>query len=343
MYKILSIFLIITVLNSCSNDSLTITDTPLYTLPDINSTILTDIPSDTNIELTFQVLDWCRIIYKEELGYTPCSNLNIEAPIQGPLSGKTVIVDPGHGGRDNGAIANDVREKDINRAVSNYLIEDLKEVGANVIVTRKEDESLYLYDRPTIANLVVLIKSYLNTSNQDEKESIANLILSLEQILADGENRVPYIYRKTDDMNEDLKMIFELTNQIDDTVFVSIHSNVKGDSVVDLEGLDIILSGNSLNSLYPGYNFYNDEDRELFGNLLGENISKEVPINLRKAYFGDYAVLREENLPSSLIELGYMDDEEDLKLLTDKDTQKKYAQGITNAIIEYFNQKEKVS
>lgn len=343
MRKLLGIFLVITTLNGCSKDPLTLTDTPLYSLPDVDSNSIVTIPSDTNVELSFQVMDWCRIIYKTESGYTPCSNLDLEQPIQGPLSGKTVIVDPGHGGKDNGAIVNDVREKDINRAVSNYLIDDLKKAGANVIETRKNDESLYLYDRPTITNLVILIKNYLLTTDNDEKESIGNLIESLEQILNDGVDTIPYIYRKTDDMNEDLKMIFELTNRIDDTVFVSIHSNVKGDSVVDLEGLDIILSGNSLDSLYPGYNLYNDEDRELFGNILGENISKEVPIDLRKVYFGDYAVLREENLPSALIELGYMDDEEDLRLLTNKDTQMKYAQGITNAIIEYFNQKEKVS
>lgn len=343
MHKFLAIFLVITSLSSCSNDPVTLTNTPLYTLPDIDSTIIDEIPSDTNVDLSFQVMDWCRIIYKQNTGYTPCSNLDIEEHIQGVLSGKTVIVDPGHGGKDNGAIVDTIKEKDINREVSNYLIEDLKNAGANVIVTRKDDESLYLYDRPTLTNLVILIKNYLSTTDKDEKKSIANLIDSLEQILNDETDTIPYLYRKTDDMNEDLKMIFELTNQIDDTVFVSIHSNVKGGSVVDLEGLDIILSGNSLDSLYPGYNLYNDEDRELFGNLLGENISKEVPIDLRKVYFGDYAVLREENLPSALIELGYMDDEENLELLTNKNTQMKYAQGITNAIIEYFNQKEKVS
>lgn len=337
----LSIFLLI-FLTSCGNDPLTKDTTPIYVLPDINSTLITTLPKNTNVDLSFQIDTWCRIIYQDITGYTPCINLDLPDVIEGRLTGKTVIVDPGHGGRDNGAIVNDVKEKDINRAVSEYLIEDLKSEGANVIVTRYGDEYLYLYDRPTLANLVVLVKSYLNTIDLDEKKSIGTLIDSLEQILQEGATSVPYLYRKGDDMNEDLKMIFALTDQIDDTVFLSIHSNVTGESMVELEGLDIILSGNSLSSMYPGYDLYNEENRVLLGNLLGEEIPNNVPIDLRRTYFGDYAVLREENLPSVLIELGYMDNEEDLALLTDPTMQREYARAITNAVIRYFENQEEV-
>ncbi|MBR3693478.1 MAG: N-acetylmuramoyl-L-alanine amidase [Erysipelotrichales bacterium] len=341
MKKFQIVFLLI-FLSSCGRDPLTKDTTPIYTLPSITSTLITTLPKNTHVDLSFQVDTWCRILYQDITGYTPCINLDLPEVVEGRLSGKTVIVDPGHGGRDNGAIVNGVREKDINRAVSEYLIEDLKAEGANVIVTRMGDEYWYLYDRPTLANLVVLVKTYLNTIDSAEKESIGNLIDSLEQILQEGATTVPYIYRKGDDMNEDLKMIFELTNRIDDTVFLSIHSNVTGESMVELEGLDIILSGNSLASMYPGYDLYNEEKRLLLGNLLGEEIPESVPIDLRRVYFGDYAVLREENLPSVLIELGYMDNEEDLALLTDPAIQKEYARGITNAVIRYFEESKEV-
>lgn len=338
MKKLLPIVLLIGLLQSCTNDPQTLTNTPIYTLPDLNSEIKETLPKNTDVRLTFQAQDWCRIVYQEIAGYTPCSKIDLPELPQGELTGKTIIVDPGHGGKDNGAIVNTIKEKDINRAVSRFLVEDLQKEGAIVVVTRQEDETLYLYNRPIITNLVVLAKSYLNSNNDREKASIANLIVSLEQVLGDNREVIPYLFRKTGEMNEDLKMIFELTNQIDDTLFLSIHSNVKGGSIVDLEGLDIILTGNNVATQYPGYDIFNEEERLRLGNLLGKEISTTVPINLRRVYFGDYAVLREQNLPSALIELGYMDNEENLKLLTTPESQKRYAEGITNAVIQFFEE-----
>ncbi|MBR3840271.1 MAG: N-acetylmuramoyl-L-alanine amidase [Erysipelotrichales bacterium] len=330
------LFLMLFLLFGCSVDPKTINNTIIYELPSTTSKELITIPENTNVVLSFKVYNWCRVTYQEITGYTECSNLDLPPEEIGVLSGKTVIVDAGHGGKDNGAIVDNVLEKDINRKVSDYLIEYLKEDGANVVETRKNDETLYLYDRPTIANLVVAIENYIRTTNSGKKDAIGTIILDLEAILNDGVDVLPYLYRKGEDMNEELKEIFELTNQIDDVVFVSIHSNVTGNEEVSLQGLDMILTGNNVAEEYPGYDLYNDAERELFGNILGQNISSEADINLRRVYFGDYAVLREENLPSTLIELGYMDNEEDLKKLTDSDSQKAYARGIEKGIIEYF-------
>ena len=330
------LFLMLFLLFGCSVDPKTINNTIIYELPSTTSKELITIPENTNVVLSFKVYNWCRVTYQEITGYTECLNLDLPPEEIGVLSGKTVIVDAGHGGKDNGAIVDNVLEKDINRKVSDYLIEYLKEDGANVVETRKNDETLYLYDRPTIANLVVAIENYIRTTNSGKKDAIGTIILDLEAILNDGVDVLPYLYRKGEDMNEELKEIFELTNQIDDVVFVSIHSNVTGNEEVSLQGLDMILTGNNVAEEYPGYDLYNDAERELFGNILGQNISSEADINLRRVYFGDYAVLREENLPSTLIELGYMDNEEDLKKLTDSDSQKAYARGIEKGIIEYF-------
>ena len=330
------LFLMLFLLFGCSVDPKTINNTIIYELPSTTSKELITIPENTNVVLSFKVYNWCRVTYQEITGYTECSNLDLPPEEIGVLSGKTVIVDAGHGGKDNGAIVDNVLEKDINRKVSDYLIEYLKEDGANVVETRKNDETLYLYDRPTIANLVVAIENYIRTTNSGKKDAIGTIILDLEAILNDGVDVLPYLYRKGEDMNEELKEIFELTSQINDVVFVSIHSNVTCNEEVSLQGLDMILTGNNVAEEYPGYDLYNDAERELFGNILGQNISSEADINLRRVYFGDYAVLREENLPSTLIELGYMDNEEDLKKLTDSDSQKAYARGIEKGIIEYF-------
>ena len=68
------------------------------------------------------------------------------------LAGATVVVDPGHGGRDPGAHGLcQVPEKTVNLAVSRRLVALLKERGANVVTTRTGDQFLSLDERAAIA------------------------------------------------------------------------------------------------------------------------------------------------------------------------------------------------
>lgn len=56
----------------------------------------------------------------------------------------TVVIDPGHGGRDPGKVGiNDVLEKDLNLQMSKKLQSLLEENDINVIMTRTEDIGLY--------------------------------------------------------------------------------------------------------------------------------------------------------------------------------------------------------
>ena len=70
-----------------------------------------------------------------------------------PLEGITITVDPGHGGAEKGAIGclGD-KEKDVVLKTSEYLEKELKSKGAKVIMTRKDDSYVGLYDRVNIAN-----------------------------------------------------------------------------------------------------------------------------------------------------------------------------------------------
>ena len=63
-----------------------------------------------------------------------------------------IVIDPGHGGKDPGAVPNEVREKDINLSISNKLNEKLMAKGYSTFMTRDGDYSVDLYDRPKIAN-----------------------------------------------------------------------------------------------------------------------------------------------------------------------------------------------
>ena len=68
----------------------------------------------------------------------------------GPL---TVVIDPGHGGSDPGAIWNGTEEKDLNLAVARKVRALLEEEeGIQVLMTREEDAFVALYDRAEFAN-----------------------------------------------------------------------------------------------------------------------------------------------------------------------------------------------
>ncbi len=58
------------------------------------------------------------------------------------LKGKTIVIDPGHGGIDGGANIGNTLEKDINLNISHAICTALKASGANVIMTRNTDMSL---------------------------------------------------------------------------------------------------------------------------------------------------------------------------------------------------------
>ncbi|SHN36563.1 N-acetylmuramoyl-L-alanine amidase CwlD [Gracilibacillus kekensis] len=60
-----------------------------------------------------------------------------------PLAGKTIVIDPGHGGVDGGAEASDdTQEKEITLTVSNMLKDYLQQAGAVVYLTREGDYDL---------------------------------------------------------------------------------------------------------------------------------------------------------------------------------------------------------
>lgn len=68
-------------------------------------------------------------------------------------SDRVIVIDPGHGGKDPGAISpNGVREKDLNLIMGLKLEEALKALGYNVVMTRSTDVAVDLYSRPALAN-----------------------------------------------------------------------------------------------------------------------------------------------------------------------------------------------
>ncbi|WP_404457113.1 N-acetylmuramoyl-L-alanine amidase CwlD [Oceanobacillus kapialis] len=69
-----------------------------------------------------------------------------------PLSGKTIVIDPGHGGPDGGAVGKDnTLEKDISLEVSKKVQDYLQQSGAVVYLTRETDKDLAEEDMKGLA------------------------------------------------------------------------------------------------------------------------------------------------------------------------------------------------
>ena len=68
------------------------------------------------------------------------------------LRGRTVVVDPGHGGSATGAFYGGVKESSLNLSIAQVLAEELRRLGANVVMTRTGDTDVSLSQRAAIAN-----------------------------------------------------------------------------------------------------------------------------------------------------------------------------------------------
>ena len=60
---------------------------------------------------------------------------------------KKIVIDAGHGGSDPGAVGNGITEKDYTLKISQYMANRLRDLGADVTLTRNIDETLSPTDR----------------------------------------------------------------------------------------------------------------------------------------------------------------------------------------------------
>ncbi len=100
-------------------------------------------------------------------------NNNISHGLDQLLQGKVIVVDPGHGGKDDGATGVHFKtlEKDVNLKVATRLQKKLEAAGAKVIMTRTRDKYLTLQQRVDIsinkhANLFISVH---HNTNRDHK------------------------------------------------------------------------------------------------------------------------------------------------------------------------------
>lgn len=279
-----------------------------------------------------------------------------------PLKGITVILDPGHGGIDGGAVytssaGKSVLEKKINLEIALKAGADIEALGAEVIYTRDSDQYYGLYARSAIINRTILkkhreilVRDGLDTTETDR------LIDSMQSVInqnSDSESGDSRGIMKGLGACIDLRTVFDISAEYKDIIVVSLHCNsVWGASYVN--GLEVyygtnakiyatenILLPNELktNPLNPSYQSYDDASRKHLAAAILNNLKKETEFELRGKdglFLANFCLLRENNLTNVLVEMGFISNSSDRAFLTDPAGQKRISYAIANGIYEYF-------
>jgi N-acetylmuramoyl-L-alanine amidase len=172
-----------------------------------------------------------------------------------------VVIDPGHGGKDPGAIGiGGIQEKQIIFPIAQQIAQILEKQGIQVRMTRSSDYFVSLQGRTQMAN----------------------------QMGAD--------------------------------VFVSIHANSMGLSRPDVNGLET---------------YYFGKGKGL-ADVIHRNILQRLNVRDRRVRSARFYVLRKANMPSVLVETGYVTGGEDSRKLSDPSYRSQMAQAIAFGILEYI-------
>ena len=211
----------------------------------------------------------------------------------------TIVVDPGHGGRDSGARGNGYNEKDIALQVATRLANNLRQ-DYNVIMTRDSDFFVPLDTRAKIgndANADFFISIHLNSGSSSSA------------------NGTEVFYFSKKDQGSYATQVAKFENKVDG-------------SYGDVPFSDFIL-----NDI-----FYrkNQKTSQAIAESVLNNLINTTGLRRRGVFGANFAVLRGSNSPSILVELGFMNNYSDLSQYLTPDGQERAANAIGNAIRSYF-------
>lgn len=222
---------------------------------------------------------------------------------------KTVVVDPGHGGKDPGASANNVREKDVNLAIGLALERELRALGFNVIMTRRTDVYLKLQERTDIANNAkadVFVSVHVNALPSAQKTSGFEIYLMALPTdkdalnLAKIENR-EYVEGRT------------VTNNAEVDARTEMLLRILGD----------MQQNNKIN-----------ESTELAEALFKAGNNNNLP--MKRVAQAPFFVLRGAGMPAVLLETGFVTNATEAKLLSHQGYQERIAKSMAAGVADYL-------
>lgn len=218
-----------------------------------------------------------------------------------------VVIDPGHGGRDPGAVGDGVREKDITLGLGLALREALvRQGGVRVAMTRADDRALSLAERPEIA-----------------RRMEADLFVSIHADSAGEKSGVSGA------------SIYTLSNRASSAAAARFAR--KENDVDRLNGLSIEGQSDEVNSILVELSQRRSQtdSRELAGLIAREGEASLTfhEDNLRAA---DLVVLRTPDLPSVLFEAGFVTNREDSARLSSAEWRNQFGEVMARSIRIYF-------
>jgi len=235
-----------------------------------------------------------------------------KTPVQPPArrGGKRlVVVDPGHGGKDPGATANGVREKDINLGIGLALEEVLRSRGFEVQMTRRTDVYLKLQERTDIAN----------QANADVFVSVhANALPSLKNTAGFE------IYLMALPTDKDALALAKIENR--EYVEEKSGSSAAVDRRTEL--LLRILGDMQQNNKIS-------ESTELAEALFKAGKLRGIP--MKRVAQAPFFVLRGAGMPAVLLETGFVTNLNEAKLLAHPGYQRRIAEAMAEGIVNYLN------
>jgi N-acetylmuramoyl-L-alanine amidase len=225
-------------------------------------------------------------------------------PAQAPL----VVIDAGHGGADPGAIGvGGVYEKDITLAAARELRRQLQASGRyRIKMTRDSDVFIRLRDRVAIA-----------------REAEADLFISLHaDAMASDQMRGLSIYTLSGKASDrEAEMLAAKENRADAIVGMDLSSEnpLVASILIDLAQRDTM----NHSKRFAGYAL--------------THLSKDVRILSSKPQReAGFAVLTAPDVPSVLVEMGYLSNPTDTKLLSSAEHREKMTRDMVNAVDAYF-------
>jgi len=229
-------------------------------------------------------------------------------PAPQPKDGKKVIVlDPGHGGIDPGAIGvTKLREKDVVLAYAQVLKTALEKTGHyTVVMTRADDTFIRLEDRVQIA-----------------RDNHADLLIALHADLVRGAStRGATIYTLSAKASDaEAEALAQKENRAD--IIGGMDLATENKDVTDIL-IDLAQRESKAHALLFA--------KRAFGEMRGVTGFTGKPT--RSAGF---VVLKAPDVPSVLVELGYLSSRQDSALLTSDAWRSKVAAAMTRAVDNYF-------
>ena len=248
-------------------------------------------------------------------------------PVANKFNQKTItaiIIDAGHGGKDPGSIGiNKIKEKDIVLSFSLELKEELKKILPNVdiVLTRDKDAYPTLQERYKIANTAAKIET-------DKPENALFISVHANASLSPSAKGFEAYFITAQESSEYARAVSMLENS----------------ALVKFDKIDA--SKYEENSSQLTHNYMLVEQHQKESRLLAQSIVDEVykvsGVSKRNKPVQNalFYVLKGSLMPSTLIEIGFITNEEDAKFMNTKETRIKMVKATALGIKKFIKEFE---